>query len=828
MEYQAHGNLPEELTSFVGRERELRALRELVRRSRAVTLCGAAGIGKTRLAVRLLAGLAGDFPDGAWLIELADLAQPDLVVSRIAAAIEVVEEPGRLLLETLADALRPRRLLIALDNCEHLIDACARICQRLLASSPGLRVIATSREPLRIAAESVWQVPPLSRPATGSPSAGSSSEAAEPGGSDALQLFAERAATARPGFVLAPANAAAVLAVCQALDGLPLAIELAAAWVRMLPVEQIEARLDDRFQLLTTGEPTAPLRQRTLRAAIDWSHDLLTEPGRVLLRRLSVFADWSLEMAEQVCSGDGLAVPDILDLLTALADKSLVVADPGAVGETRYRMLNTVREYAAARLAEAGESATIQVRFRDYTLREVEHLVQVGMALIRAPWSATVDVFRRFDAEADNLRLVLSRSLADRDAETGLRICAAMRPVWIVRGSFAEGADWLDSFLGLDAPACPAAVRGAALIGRAQLALASDPARAEEFATAGLELCRAAGEKFFTAAALNLLTEIALHAGHVEQAAARAEEAQAIARKAGDRWNEGYALGTRAAIAGRQGDLREARQLAEAALAIMRDIDHQWGAARTLLGLGDLARLTGDPEAAQRRYIEALATLREVNAWPEMARCLAGLGRIAMDQGDLALARQRLAESIGLSHSIGSRIGVIRALDAFAALAIREATPDRAVQLAAAAGTCRVAAQLPPARAARTQRILAAAADLGEPVIGQLWATGSRMSSADAVALALDGGQLAGAAAGREADVTDSPPGGLTPREREVAALIAEGRTNTLIARELSISPATAARHVTNILGKLGFSSRTQIAAWASAGRDASVPPAVR
>ena len=836
MNSPVHGNLGGEPNSFIGRERELDELRELAPSARALTLCGAGGIGKTRLAVHVLPALAGDFPDGVWFVELADLRQPDLVVSRISSVIGVAEEPGRPLIDTLADALRPRRVLLALDNCEHLIDACARACQRLLASAPRLRVIATSREPLRVAAETVWQVPPLSLPAPG----GSADAAADPEklcGSDAIRLFASRAAAAHPGFVLGPANAAAAVSICRALDGLPLAIELAAAWVRVLSAEQIAARLSDRFQLLTSGERMAPPRQRTLRAAIDWSYDLLAAAEQVLLRRLSVFAGWSLEMAERVCQGDGLPASEILDLLTALADKSLVVVEDEVLGQTRYRMLDTIRDYAASRLAEAGETAALTERLRDYTLRVAERSMLVGMALVRAPWSARVDVFRRFDADADNVRQVLSRCLAQGDAETGLRICTAVRPCWIVRGLFAEGGEWFGSFLGLDAPDVPGSVRGPALIGRAQLALASDnPARAEADAMAGLELCWAAGEEFWTAAALNLLTEIALHAGRADEAVSHADEALTVARKAGDRWNEGYALGTRAAAAAGQGDVREAQQLAEAALVIMQEIDQRWGAARALVGLGDLARLTAEAGVAQQRYLAALTILREVGARPEIARCLAGLGRIAMDAGELVPARQHLTESLQLSASTGSRIGVIRGLDAFAALAIREGRADRAVQLAAAAAALREAAQLPPAGTARTQRILHAAADLGEPAIGRLLAMGSALSGDAAVALALDGPAPPRAAGGADREDQDHdggdrdgdsqagrippdpgapPPDRLTPREHEIVALITRGCSNKDIARELFISPATAARHVANILAKLGFTSRAQVAAWA-------------
>ncbi len=822
-------NLPQEPNSFVGREQELTELLQLAGVTGALTLCGAGGIGKTRLALQVLAAAADSFPDGAWFVELGDLQQPDLVVPRVASVIGVSEEPWRPLLETLADAVRPRRLLLALDNCEHLIEACARVCQRLLASSPGLRLIATSREPLRVAAERVWQVPPLSVAPDGAPATAEQAERYE-----AMRLFADRAAASLPGFTIGPANAAAVAALCRALDGIPLAIELAAARVRALSVEQIAARLADRFALLTIGDRTAPPRHRTLRATIDWSHELLTHREQVLLRRLSVFAGWSLEMAEQVCSDDDIPVRDILDLITALVDKSLVVLEPEALGQARYRLLDTIREYTAARLADAGESATFQARLRDYTLGASQQNLAIGMAQIQSSWSARVDVFRRYDVDAGNVWQVLSRCLADGDAEPGLRICIAVSPCWIVRGAFAEGGEWLDSFLALQAPAGPARVRGAALVARAQLALSSDPATAESRASEGLALCRAAADEFWTAAALNLLAETALHTGQMEEAASRAGEALSIARAAGDGWNEGYALGTRAAIAGLLGRLREAQQLAEASIAVMRRIDQQWGVARTLLGLGDLARLRGDPGDAHARYLESLPILREIDAWPEIARCLAGLGRVAIDLDEAGLARQHLVESIQLSRSTGSRVGVVRALEAFAALAVREDRPEQAVQLVAATTALREAAGLPALSGARVERYLAPARRLGEPAVARLWAEGLALSGEAAVTLALDappeeaGGSRGPAAVTAAAgyQVATPPPGTLTVREREVAALVAGGLSNKAIAEELFISPATAARHVANILAKLGFSSRTQIAAWAADQQSGAARPA--
>src|ERR1035441_5880727 len=366
-------HLPEEPNRFIGREQELGDLRHVLDDARALTLCGAGGIGKTRLALQVLATVAADFPDGVWLVELDDLREPRLVVSRVASAVGVPGEPGRPLIDTLADALAPRRMLLALDNCEHLIEACAPLRQRRLARAPLLRVMATSQEPLRMPGEVVRQVPPLSVPPE--------TPAAQPAvllRYDAVKLFADRAAAARPGFILTEHNGEAVTAICRALDGVPLAIELAAARAGALSPEQIAGRLGDRFAVLGSGgrtrpPPPRPLRapppqprQRTLRATLDWSHALLSTPEQALLRRLSVFAGWSLEMAEQVCADDDLPAAEVLDLTSGLVDKSLVVVEPEVLGQARYRLLGTIRDYAAGKLAESGESAAARLRLRAY------------------------------------------------------------------------------------------------------------------------------------------------------------------------------------------------------------------------------------------------------------------------------------------------------------------------------------------------------------------------------------------------------------------------------------------------------------------------------
>jgi predicted ATPase len=725
------GYLPAELSSFIGRERELSELRQLVQQTRTLTLCGPAGVGKTRLALRLLASVGDAFPSGVWFVELADLRQPELVVSRVAEVLGVDEEPGRPLAETLVSALRPRLLLLALDNCEHLVRACAVLSRLLLTGAPHVTLLVTSREPLRVAGETTWEVPPLPvvPPGAGPPGG-------DPCAQAAVQLFAARAAERYSGFVATPGNVAAIASVCQALDGLPLAIELAAARARVLSVEQIRARLSDRFALLADGDPSVLPRHRTLGAAIGWSYDLLTGPERVLFRRLSVFAGWSLEMAEAVCSGGEVTAGDTLILMAALADKSLVVCEPESRGQARYRMLDSIREYAAVHLAEAGESAEFQSRLRDYVLRVAEESLAVGMAGGFVPWPDRVDCSRRYDAESGTVAQVLAWCLAQGDAETGLRVCVAVSPRWIVWGTFAEGGEWLDGFLALHA-AVAGPVRGAALIARAQLALASAPAAAGHWARDGLRLCREGGAMRWTAAALNVLSEIALRAGQPGEAMAFADEALALALAAGDGWNEGYALGTRSAVAARLGQLVEARQLAEASVTVMRRIDQRWGVARALLGLGDLARAQHRPGEAHSRYVEALPILQQIGARPQIARCLAGLGRVAMGLGAAEQARRHLTRSIQVSQATGARLGVARGLEAFAVLAARENLPERAVQLTAAAAALRQAAGLAPLPAGRTEACLAPARGLGEPAVAGLWAQGQAMDSQAAVALAV-------------------------------------------------------------------------------------------
>src|SRR5215469_7039081 len=360
--YPSPGNLPAEPNSFIGRERDLVELVAILRRVRALTLCGPGGIGKTRLALRLAAMLAADYPDGVWIADLADVEQASddrRLVPFVTAALGIRQESDRRLADTLAEALRPRTTLLILDTCEHHVQAAAELVQRLLAGCQGLRVIATSRQPLGVRGEFIWRVPPLGLPQASQGAAGDS---------EAVRLFVDRAAAVRPGFKLDDANLAAVTSICRTLDGVPLAIELAAARVRALSAEQIADRLADKFELLALGHRTAPPRQQTLRATVEWSNELLNMPERLLLRRLSVFHGWNLDMAERVCEDGQLPAFHVLDQLRALIDKSLVSLDGELNGDARYRLLDTVRELAAEQAAEADEMARLRLAHRDCML----------------------------------------------------------------------------------------------------------------------------------------------------------------------------------------------------------------------------------------------------------------------------------------------------------------------------------------------------------------------------------------------------------------------------------------------------------------------------
>jgi len=831
------GNLPAEPNSFVGRDRDLGDLELLISNVRALTLCGPGGIGKTRLAMRLGWQLAGDFPDGVWLVELASTTDPAHAAHQVATALGVSEEHGRSAAATLADALRGRRLLLILDTCEHLVDAVADLARDLIASCPQLRVVATSREPLRVRGETVWRVQPLSLPAEQAAQSGlAETDPAAAAEHEAVQLFCDRARAVRPSFQLTRDNCAQVVRICRTLDGVPLAIELAAARIRALSVEQIAARLDDRFRLLASGDRTAPPRQQTLQAAVDWSFELLTRDEQILLRRLSVFAGWSLDMAEQVCADEQIPVPRVLDLLAALIDKSLVALEDELAGDARYRLLDTIRQYATDRLAASGEQEAIRDRHLRCMLalgEEVDSLAFTGGALT---WAEQVRLYRRIAAEQGNFRAALTFCVDRRDAERGLRLCSTQHSPWIVQGDVTEGLSWFGRFLALN-ERVPAGVRARALMMSAELEFEHQnyPAAARN-AQAAVAMC-GAYPPACPAGGLRILALISLRAGLAEQALAQTDAAMAAAIAHAEPWELGLTQVARATVLARSGQLDDAQSGFETALSLLTG-SNGWGIANALYGSGSLARARRDNASAQRHFRAALEYFTELDARTEIARCLAGLGWVALAELDVPTAAANLTGSLELSVATGQRLGIARGIEAFAALSAIRGDDAAAARLEGAAAALREI--VGPVRSAaaqgRFEDLLAAAHHrLGPERTAELVADGRLLSPHDAARYALStvsdvaardtthpsGRSVSASTASSPGTSPDSIGAGsvLTTREHEIALLITRGLSNRGIAEELFISPATAARHVANILAKLGLNSRAQVAAWVMSQR---------
>jgi predicted ATPase/DNA-binding SARP family transcriptional activator/DNA-binding CsgD family transcriptional regulator len=817
----ARHNLPASLTSFVGREREMPETGRLLAMTRLLTLTGAGGSGKTRLALEAARGLVGAYPDGAWLVELAPLSDPELVPQAVATTLGVREQPGSPLLDALLGALRDREMLLVLDNCEHLIDAAARLAQVLLNSCPRLRVLATSREPLGVGGEVVWRVAPLSLPATAD--GGSTVEGLAR--YEAVRLFVDRARLRLPDFELTEQNAGAAVRVCRKLDGIPLAIELACARMGALAVEQITERLEDSLGLLTAGSRTAEPRQRTLRATLDWSHNLLGEAERVLFRRLSVFAGgWTLEAAEMVCSGDGIEEDGVLDLLGGLVDKSLVVAGAITVGAVRYRMLEPTRQYAREKLEGSGEAEEVKGRHAAFFLALAEEAEPELAGPQQRLW------VERLEGEHGNLREALSRILERGEAGLGLRFGAALWRFWNNGGYLSEGIRWLEQALADSDPA-PARVR--ALEGMGWLAqFLGDSERAEATYKEMLKLSRELEDKGNIATALNSLGTLALARGDNERATSLLEENLAVLRElehGGDtattlkRFHAANLLGYLAM--NQEGDYARAMTLLEESLALAREAGDAFRVGTTLCNLGYAAVMLGDNVRATARSEEALALAHELgSAGVEIVpETLVNLGLAALDLGDHERAATSFEETLVMSRNAGRKPTVINTLEGMASLAGALGEAIRAARLWGAAEAARDATDiaLPPGEWALHEPYLAAARSrLGEEAWKKALAEGREMTLEQAAEYALSKEETDPPTIPvPEEPPADEPLNELTRREQEVALLVARGLTNRQVSAELSISERTAGNHVGGILRKLGLRSRTQIASWATERR---------
>jgi predicted ATPase/DNA-binding CsgD family transcriptional regulator len=814
-------NLPIEPNRFVGRKRELGELTTLLGKVRILTLYGPGGIGKTRLALNLAAEIASEFPDGVWLADITDAADPEPVARQVAAAMGVKEEPGRAVADTLTDALRSRHLVVILDSCDGFVTESAELVEQLIAACPRLRIIATSRKPLEVVGEHPWRVPPLTLPDVRY----RWSDVDLPQ-SEAMRLFTERAAEVLPGFILAEDNADNIARLCRELDGIPLAIEVTAPLVRALDVEQIAGRLSTSFNNPSARGGTSTSEKQALRNAVDWAYGLLTSAEQVLLRRLSVFVGWNLEMAEQVCADDNIPASLIAGLLAALVEKSLVTLDQEMTGDARYRLLDTIRDFARERLQAVGEQVAVGARHRDYLLRRVEAIVSAEFRRGDPPWWERVAIYQQSGAQRENYATALQFSLRLHHASEGLRFCSALRGSWVVRGDTAEGAAWFDRFLALDVQVA-SDIRATALARRAELAFEQqDYQTAVRCAEEGLELWRTSPEPRL-AGALRVLALVSLRTADLKSALKRAEQAIQAARAVREDWEEGLALSVRAAVLSRQGRLTEGKRAYEAALEVLLD-NNGWGIAHTLFGLGELARAQQDYGTASRQFSDALALYRDIDAKPEILRCLAGLGWVALEDGNLELASSRFGESMRLSVASGQRLAIARGLEAFAVLANENNQPERATILAGAALELRrVVGHLPSLRAkARIDTLLDVARDgIGSGTVNALLEKGRAMTYWEAANLAMRSNnepiEANDSGAPHPVDILaedDSP--GLTPREYQVASLIGRGLSTRAVAAELLISPASASRSVAQILAKLGLRSQSEIAEWVALRSD--------
>ena len=684
-------NLPAQLTSFVGRHREIEEVRRLLANNRLVTLTGAGGCGKTRLALQVAAELVDQFTDGVWFVDLSPLSEQGLIPQTVAATLGVRELPNRSLAEVLAEYLRPRHVLLLLDNCEHLIAECAHLVGPLLRTATSLHVLATSREGLGIAGELVSRVPSLSLPAASElPPSQALLEF------DAIRLFAERARAVDASFMVSASNAATVTKICHRLDGVPLALELAAARLNVLTVEQINRRLSDRFRLLTGGSRTAVARQRTLEATIDWSYDLLSETERVLLCRLSVFpGGWTLEAAEDVCVGDDIDQDIMVDLLSHLVDKSLLIVDAEAAGERRHRFLETVRQYGRERLVRSGDAE----RVRDRHLSFFSELVRRAEPELQKP--DQVFWLNRLHREYDNVRSALDWCLAMAErGDTGLELAAALTWFWIKRGYFAEGRQWLERAL------APTESSGR-----------------------------------LRAKALNSLGSIAVFQADYTTTLTRSEESIALGRKAGDLRTTAHSLFLQGVVAVQRGDLEQIARLASESQTAAIASEDLWVQAHPLELLGFVAVFEGHYDRAAQVFKDALELFRRSGDMWGISRMLTNVGQVSVLQRHYSRAKVLAAEGIALSQELGDRREVALYLEIFAAAEAGQGDPGRAARLWGASDRLleSVGSPLQPENAMLRDRCLNAAKEsLGDRLFQAALSEGRAMTLKEAIQYALE------------------------------------------------------------------------------------------
>ena len=738
-------NLPMQLTSFIGRELELEEVNRLLSSTRLLTLTGVGGTGKTRLALHLAADMIAmeRFANGVWLVEFAPLADSTLVTQTIASTLGIREQPGRTILDALTDYVRAKSILLIFDNCEHLIQTCAQLADTLLRAAPRLKILATSREALGITGETVYRVPSLPLPV--SQRLHTLDALAQ---NECVHLFIDRAMATQPFFRLKEKNASAVVDICRRLDGIPLAIELAAARTKVLPPEEIATRLDDRFRLLTGGSRTALERHQTLFALIEWSHNLLPEPERILLRRLSVFSGgWTFEAAEVVCAA-GLD-EDVLDLLTHLVDKSLVAVEEER-GEARYRLPETIRQYARDKLFESGEGKNIRDRHLEFFIRFAETAEPKLRSAEQLVW------LDRLETEHDNLRTALAWSLESDYSESALRLSGALFYFWLLRGYVSEGQKWLDDALALAARRQPGgaaaetrpdmAQRAKVLVGDAymRLALLSDLTGARQRLEESMGLWRELGDKWWIAVALAFFGLMTGITGDVQTSFARVEEGVSLARQEEDPWplaNCLIRLGERLKAT----DLTAARQILEEAVAVARSTGDRSLLSEALNELVPVYYAEGNLITAASLEEEALAEARAIRSFQGSFLALLQMVLISCLKND-PKAKEYCLELWALVRDMGSALGIGLGLMAFGVAESCGGDPGRGVRLFAAAQSLLVQRGIgffsslgdDPTLKVIMQPIAKAQAQLGPEVFQAAWAEGQQMTMEQAIALATE------------------------------------------------------------------------------------------
>jgi predicted ATPase/class 3 adenylate cyclase len=690
-------NLPAQTTSFVGRESDIAQVSALLDKSRLVTLTGIGGTGKTRLSLQVAADLIEQYADGVWFVELAPLVESSLVASTIGEVLELSEVPGQAILDTLSDALAQKQLLFVLDNCEHLLEACAEVAAAMLKACPELRILASSREVLGIAAETTYAVAPLPLPKN-------RQDVGALLAAPSVQLFVERAQQVKPNFQLTEENAEAIGFICRRLDGIPLAIELAAARVKIMPPQKLVERLEDRFRYLTGGKREALAHHQTLRATIDWSYDLLDEAEKLLLNRVSVFqGGFVMEAAEGVCAGEGLDELEVLDYLSQLVQKSLVEVDEQE-DDARYRLLETVRQYAQENLEEAGETKTFHQAHLEHYLALAETAEPELEGAEQLSW------LNRLHQEHDNFRGALHWAIQAQQWEAAQRMGGALGRFWMMHGHLSEGRVWLAQALQVEEGVDPVA----------------------------------------QAKALRWAGGLAWTQGDLGEAQGMMEASLAAYRELGDTQGISMALGNLAIVSMDQGDLDGAKALFEESLASLRELGDTYGIAMALGNLGNVAMEQGDLEGAKALQKESLALRRELGDTQGIATAVGNLGRIGFLEDDLEEARRQFTDSLKLSQEIGNQVDMNDASAVMASLVHKEGFAEIAAKLQGASARWgeELGTPLEPMPQNWYDETQAALKDeLGEDGYAAAFEAGQQLSLEDMVALAL-----------REPDASDNSP----------------------------------------------------------------------